>query len=216
MVDAQGLRGPDVAAHLLPTESPPLSEAAIEAAREALGFDDTPLVLVVGSHEPRKNHVTVLVAAEQLWRQGKRFRLVFVGARGWRGDRFDDVVRQLDELGRPVHVVKAADEATLWGAYRLARFTVFPSLSEGFGLPVAESLASGTPAITSAFGSMAEVAASGGALTIDPRDPDSLATAMASLLDDDELLAELRRQARARPSRSWDRYSDETWAHLVD
>jgi glycosyltransferase involved in cell wall biosynthesis len=101
-------------------------------------------------------------------------------------------------------------------AYQLARFSVFPSFSEGFGLPVAESLALGTPVITSDFGSMKEIADAGGALQIDPRDDHALAAAIEQLLANDELLEQLRLAAARRPRRTWDDYARETWELLVD
>jgi glycosyltransferase involved in cell wall biosynthesis len=103
----------------------------------------------------------------------------------------------------------------LWNAYRTARFTVFPSLHEGFGLPVAESLAVGTPAITSSFGSTAEVAADGGTLLVDPRDDADLTAAMRRLLTDADLVQDLAAAAAARPRRTWDDYARESWAQLV-
>ncbi len=216
MLGAQGLTGPVVAAHLLPTEVPEVTAAALERVRAQLALDHLPMVLVVGSHEPRKNHLTVLVAAERLWRAGHAFHLVFIGGSGWSGERFDGLVGQLRGAGRPIQVIKVADEELLWAAYRLARFTVFPSLTEGYGLPVAESLASGTPAITSDFGSMAEIAADGGAVLVDPRDVDQVEQAMGRLLTDHDLLDQLRTQARDRTWKTWDDYAEETWAHLVD
>jgi glycosyltransferase involved in cell wall biosynthesis len=99
----------------------------------------------------------------------------------------------------------------LWAAYRLARFSVFPSLLEGYGLPIAESLASGTPVITSNHGSMAEVAEKGGCVLIDPRNIDDLERAMALLLDDDETLSKLRDEALAADTGTWERYATELW-----
>ena len=89
--------------------------------------------------------------------------------------------------------ISAASDDLLWGGYRVARFTVFPSLNEGFGLPLAESLACGTPAVTSNYGSMREIVElGGGALLVDPRDDHSVADGMRALLTDDSLLEELR------------------------
>jgi glycosyltransferase involved in cell wall biosynthesis len=219
MVRAQGLPGPAVAAHPLPTERPFLGCAALTRARRRLararGSAEGPIVAVVGSHEPRKNHVSVLIAAEQLWRAGRRFRLLFIGAAGWRGERFAHLVEALVAAGRPIEVVTSADETTLWAAYRLARFSVFPSLNEGFGLPVVESLVSGTPVITSNVGSLAEIAAGGGAVVVDPRDTGDLRRAMAKLLDDDDLLDVLRAQIHRRRWKTWDEYAAETWQHLA-
>jgi glycosyltransferase involved in cell wall biosynthesis len=100
-------------------------------------------------------------------------------------------------------------------AYRTARFSVLPSLHEGYGLPVAESLAWGTPVITTSYGSTQQVASSGGALLIDPRDDEALVHAMRRLLTDDHLLRTLQQQARNRPTRTWEQYASELWDHLV-
>ena len=113
--------------------------------------------------------ISLLEAAERLWgRNQEAFELLFVGWSGWLGEEFDDLVNKLISNGRPIIVRKRCSEEELWGAYRLARFSVFPSLLEGYGLPIAESLLSGTPVITSNFGSMAEVAEKGGCLLVDP------------------------------------------------
>ena len=174
-----------------------------------------PVVLVVGSHEPRKNHLAILHASELLWREGLSFRLCFVGGRAWSSEEFGRRVADLSAARRPIDVFSGVDDEFLAAAYELARFTVFPSFNEGFGLPVGESLALGTPVITADYGSMAEIAADGGALTVDPRDDHAIADAMRQLLTDDALLAELESQARDRPSRTWDDYARETWAVLV-
>jgi glycosyltransferase involved in cell wall biosynthesis len=170
-------------------------------------------VLVVGAHAPRKNHVAVLEAAERLWRKGHRFQLVFMGGSKWRAEGyFDAYVDRLQHDGRPVRVERRVSESVLWDAYRRARFTVFPSLIEGFGLPVAESLAAGTPVVTSNYGSMAEIAAGGGALTVDPRDVDDLEGQMRRLLEDDELVDRLGAEARGRDMGSWSDYSNAVWS----
>ena len=81
-----------------------------------LGLDDRPLLLCVGSHEPRKNHLAVLHAATLLWRAGRDFRLAFVGGNAWRDEEFTARLAQLQAEGRPVGSVRAiSDEATLGG-----------------------------------------------------------------------------------------------------
>lgn len=185
-----------------------------EEVAEILG-PRQPVVLVVGSHEPRKNHLAILHASELLWREDLSFRLCFVGGRAWSSEDFGRRVAELSAARRPIDVFSGVDDEFLAAAYEHARFTVFPSFNEGFGLPVGESLALGTPVITADYGSMAEIAADGGALTVDPRDDHAIADAMRQLLTDDALLAELESQARDRPSRTWDDYARETWAVLV-
>ena len=216
MNTAQGIPSPVIEAHPLPTEAPELSAESIETARAKLEVGTRPLVLVVGSHEPRKNHVRVLEAAERLWRSGSSFQLLFVGGSSWRSDEFDALAGRLESLGRPLGILWSASEDDLWAAYRLARFTVFPSLLEGFGLPVAESLSSGTPAITSRHGSTAEIAEEGGCLLVDPYDVTAIQAAMDQLLRDDALLERLRDEARGREPSTWDAYADAVWSFLVE
>ncbi len=212
MAAAEGLRRPRVEAHELPAEAPELNRRKVEAARSSLGIGAGPVIVVVGSHEPRKNHLAVLEAAERLWVRGDRsFELLFLGWSGWLGEDFDDLVARLVAAGRPIVVRKRCSEDELWAAYRFARFTVFPSLLEGYGLPIAESLASGTPVITSNYGSMAEVAEKGGCLLVDPRNVDELEHAMAELLDDDDALNRLRAEARGVDTGTWEGYASQLW-----
>jgi glycosyltransferase involved in cell wall biosynthesis len=217
MLTGTGLPGPHIQSVTLSTEVHEPDPTAMSAVRSRLTVGVLPLVLVVGSHEPRKNHLAVLHAAELLWREGHRFSLTFIGGNSWKSDTFISNLARLGKAGRPVEAISAATDELLWGGYRVARFTLFPSLNEGFGLPVAESLACGTPVITSNFGSMKEIAdAGGGALLINPRDDHSLTNGIRSLLTNDELHARLSAEARSRPVRTWDTYAAETWQLLTE
>ncbi len=212
MLPTQGLSGPTVHVCALPAQQGPTPAPVPGGPPDATpGTGGLPYVLVVGSQDPRKNHLAVLHAAERLWLEGERLALVFAGGRGWRADAFDREVARLVRAGRAVHVRRGVDDATLWRLYSGARFSVFPSLHEGFGLPVAESLAAGVPCITSRAGSMGEIAVGGGALTVDPEDDDALHEAMGRLLRDNELHARLTAEARSRQDRTWTQYADELW-----
>ncbi|WP_426592771.1 glycosyltransferase family 4 protein [Cellulomonas sp. McL0617] len=215
-LSAIGVDGPEVGAVVLPVEVDDESTWDVEAAVGRFQVGTLPLVLVVGSHEPRKNHLAVLHAADLLWREGREFSLSFVGGNAWGSDAFVNQLAVAQRAGRPVDTESRLSDARLWAAYALARFTVFPSLNEGFGLPVAESLAVGTPVITSSFGSMLEIAKEGGALVVDPRDDVAIADAMRELLTNDRTLERLREEAAQRPTRTWDQYADEAWAFLAD
>ncbi|MCU1424309.1 MAG: hypothetical protein JWM51_600, partial [Microbacteriaceae bacterium] len=197
---------PDDAGHVTPAE--------LETARDALTTEGMPLVLCVGSHEPRKNHLAVLAAAELLWKQGRQFSLAFVGGNAWGSEEFQWRLAALEDQGRPVRSVQKITDALLWGGYRVARCTVFPSLNEGFGLPVAESLAVGTPVVTSRYGSMREIAQGGGAILIDPRDDEDLARGLESALFDDEVNSRLRTEAARRAERTWANYADDVWDYF--
>lgn len=220
MLSGTGLTGPEVTAVSLPTEPVAADDATTgQAHRQLLRADEQgtlPLVLCVGSHEPRKNHGAVLAAAETLWSEGQRFSLVMVGGNAWHSERFVAEATSLQTAGRPLTLVSALSDPLLWAAYRLARCTVFPSYAEGFGLPVAESLAVGTPALTSGYGSMREIAEDGGgALLVDPRDDASVTDGLRRLLTDDALHAELSAQAATRPVRTWGDYAEQVWRVLT-
>lgn len=208
MMPAQGLAGPRVVEVVLPVEVPRAERGPEPVA------GGVPLVLSVGSFEPRKNQLALLVAAERLWREGLRFRLLFIGGGGWRTE-FEALVNRLKTHGRDVDVAVQVSDAELRGAYRRARFTVLTSLHEGYGLPVAESLAYGVPALTTSYGSTAEIAAEGGALLVDPRDDDALLCELRRMITDDALVAALRAEALARPVRTWDDYAAELWQALA-
>ena len=81
MLVVEGIAGPEVRAHLLPTEVPSVGRREMEQARASLELTGAPLVLAVGSHEPRKNHLAVLEASERLWSHGLSFELLMIGKR---------------------------------------------------------------------------------------------------------------------------------------
>ncbi|MCM6761772.1 glycosyltransferase family 4 protein [Rathayibacter sp. ZW T2_19] len=215
MLRGVGRSGPEIREVILPSEAGVVDQEGLLRARADLLSEDLPLVVCVGSHEPRKNHLAVLHAAELLWREGREFALVFVGGNAWNSEEFQVRLGELQNDGRPVSSHSAITDELLWSAYRLARFTVFPSLNEGFGLPVAESLAVGTPVVTARFGSMAEIASQGGAVLVDSRDDDDIARGMRALLTDDELLERLRTEALTRDNSSWAEYADALWDFLT-
>jgi glycosyltransferase involved in cell wall biosynthesis len=216
MLGGLGVPGPRIREVPLPIEAVPSDDHALARARSRLTVGSMPMALVVGSHEPRKNHLAVLHAAELVWRKGRRFNLVFVGGNAWNSDRFTRRLRELQGGGRPIESITALPEDLLWPAYRVARCVVFPSLNEGYGLPAAEALASGTPVVTSSFGSMAEIAAGGGALLVNPRDDHDIAAALDTVMFDDDVHARLSAEAAARPVRTWEQYATEAWDYLVD
>lgn len=204
MLEGQGLSGPRVEECALPVD-------------RSYRFDPTnpepdrlPQVLVVGSFEPRKNQHAILYAAQVLWREGLRFHLRFIGGGGW-GNDFPREIRRLRRSGRDVTQLTAVTEADLEREYRSARFTVFVSLHEGYGLPVAESIAYGTPALVTDYGSVREIGSGGGALFVDPRNDDALVGQLRRLLVDDELVTSLRKEIEGRAQRSWTDYAEELW-----
>lgn len=157
-------------------------EVAGFRARHALSRE---VVLWCGTLEPRKNLRVVLEAYRQLLRSGTDLDLVIVGPDGW-GKTADDVRRGVDRLpeGR-VHVLGRLDVRELHAAYATARVFCFPSLWEGFGMPVLEAMAHGTPVVTSRGTSMAEFGGDG-ALLVDPQDAVQVADGIVRAAQDDE------------------------------
>jgi glycosyltransferase involved in cell wall biosynthesis len=214
MQASAGISGPEVREVLLPFEAGEVTDAQLAEFSAVLLTGDLPMLLCVGSHEPRKNHMAVLHAAETLWRKGREFSVVFIGGNSWGSDPFRRQLATLQKAGRPVQSISAVSDELLWSAYRLARGTVFPSWNEGFGLPVAESIAAGTPVVTSNFGSMKEIAAGGGAVLADPRDDDDIIRALDLMLFDDEVNARLRVESRSRPLAEWPDYAGQLWDYF--
>jgi glycosyltransferase involved in cell wall biosynthesis len=174
-----------------------------------------PVVLSVGSIEGRKNHLALLDACEMLWRRGLRFELQLIGlAHPQTGRPALDRLHALQTAGRPVHYEGPASEADLARAYRACTFTVYPSLMEGFGLPVLESLSYGKPCISSAHGALGESTRGGGCLALERVDAPALAEAVASLLSDSERIDVLTTAAQHRTFKSWSAYTAELLAWM--
>jgi glycosyltransferase involved in cell wall biosynthesis len=150
-------------------------------------------VLAVGTLEPRKNLARAVEAAR---RAGVALRVV--GARGWGGVE-PDGASWLGEV----------DDDELARQYRGASCVVYPSLYEGFGIPVLEAMACGAPVVTSAGGAMEEVA-DGAAVLVDPLDAAGIAAGIAEAIDRRDELRE-RGLARAR-SFSWADAAEQTLA----
>lgn len=209
---------PAVRAQHLPTEPLPPDPSATASAQAELqrGWGDLPVVLFVSTVQPRKNHLRVLMAAESLWADEVPFQLVCIEGAHRTVPAVERALNQLQARGRPVRLLSDVDESFLWAAFRLARCTVFPSLTEGYGLPAAESLAAGTPVVLSRHGATGEIGADGGALLVDPLRVDEIATALRTLLLDDDVHSELAAQARSRGWPTWNRYAEDVWTWLVD
>lgn len=216
MLGAAGLVGPDIREIELPFASGEVSESSIEKVKAQLSLGDSPVVLSIGSHEPRKNHLRLLVAAELRWRAGDEFTLVMVGGNSWDASKFERMVIKLRAAGRRIVTLSNASDEIVWSLYHLARFSVFCSLNEGFGLPVVESLSAGTPVITSNFGSMRELGEGFGAVLVDPRDTNQISEAIGAMLGDDARLMDLVQSTQQLPIRTWDDYASELWSLVVN
>jgi glycosyltransferase involved in cell wall biosynthesis len=173
-----------------------------------------PEVLCVGSLEPRKNHLALLTACDRLWAEGYRFRLRLIGLANAQAAPVLQRLAELHTQRRPVHYDGPVGEAELHAAYDRCAFTVYPSLGEGFGLPVAESLAHARPCLCLGQGATAEVARGGGCVELPAVDPPALAAGLRQLLDDPAEIARLAVAARQRRFRTWSDYVRELRAWM--
>jgi glycosyltransferase involved in cell wall biosynthesis len=174
-------------------------------------------LLYVGTLQPRKNLARVIEAFARA-AAGPAFSdllLVLAGKKGW---LYDDLFAQVERLGLPGRVIFPGyvDDADLPALLSGALAFVFPSLHEGFGIPVLEAGACGVPVITSNTSSLPEVAGDA-ALLVDPHDVDAIAEAMNRLVTDEALRAELSRRGLANVQRfSWEKCARETLAVLLE
>jgi glycosyltransferase involved in cell wall biosynthesis len=167
-----------------------------------------PTILSVGSIEGRKNHVALLDACEILWARGLEFRLKLVGlANAETGAAALRRIRDLQSGGRPVVYKGPLGDDALEAAYAGCAFTVYPSLAEGFGLPVAESLARGKPCVCSAKGALGEMARGGGCFALASLGAADIASAMGRLIESPADLSTLAAAARGRRFPSWSDYA---------
>jgi glycosyltransferase involved in cell wall biosynthesis len=174
-----------------------------------------PYILNVGTLEPRKNLSGLLEAFAAACRRGLPHSLVIAGAGGWGRASIPALAQRLG-VGDRVHVAGFIDDRDLPGLYAGADFFVYPSLYEGFGLPVLEAMVCGAPVITSNVSSLPEVAGDA-ALLVDPRSSTELGEAMLRLAGDAGLRQELRARGRVRAAQfSWERTADETWGIYQD
>jgi glycosyltransferase involved in cell wall biosynthesis len=167
-------------------------------------------ILFVGTLEPRKNIERLVEAYAHLRRRDPAAPpLVIAGGKGW---FYETIFRRVHELGVNDAIsfpgFIASDELPSW--YRAATIFIYPSRFEGFGLPVLEAMACGTPVITSTESSLPEVAGDA-TLLVGPDDVPAMADAMARLLGEPELAAELSaRGLRQAAQFSWARTARET------
>ena len=200
-----------------PVETIPLgTDPAGESLNGATPDPDKvrPVVLNVGTMEGRKNHLNLLEAAEGLWSAGVSFELRIIGALNREtGGRAIDSVKKLRRKGRPVRWVGHVSEDRIREEYRNCYFSIYPSLYEGFGLPVLESLSYGKPCICSDRGALKEHAKKGGCLVLSDVTDKAIASGMVRLLEDRGLYRKLATEAKNRKFRTWEEYSNDliTW-----
>ena len=184
------------------------NDALLTEVKEKYGLHE-PFILTIGNLQPRKNLARLVKAYAGLRKEGFAHPLVIVGQAYW---QTSDIYRAVKEHGLEDQVVFTGyvPDVDLPLLYNAADLFTFVSLYEGFGLPVLEAMACGTPVVSSRGGSLPEVVGDAGVL-VDPLDVEGITQAMAEVLSQPQLASQLRAKGlKQAASFSWRRMAEET------
>lgn len=194
---------------------PDLDKTAMTQLRCRLGLTTDRFILFVGGADPRKNHQTLLKAYARRLVKLKAYSLVLVGDSVHRFGNFMDTIRAYGLDGRAVCAGRLS-VADLRVLYSHADLFVFPSVYEGFGMPVLEAMACGAPVITSNTTALPEVAGEA-AVLVNPEDAEELADAIVRVVEDLTLRDALRAKGFERAKQfTWERAAQRTLAVYRD
>lgn len=183
----------------------PVAAGDAERGRSLVG---SPYILAVGTIEPRKDYSTLVEAMSAIWPILPDLQLVIAGSEGWGARQLDETIDRLGvrrKVSRLGYVSDPVKSDLLAGAELLA----FPSVYEGFGLPILEAMHAGVPVVSTTAGAIPEIAGRA-AVLVEPKDPTALAGALLSILEDDNLAGHLVDAGRKQVvGYSWDRATEE-------
>jgi glycosyltransferase involved in cell wall biosynthesis len=191
--------GADFAAGLPRATSASLSKAP-GPARSSFG----PALLCVGILEPRKNQLFLLEVAEELWEEGLVFELHIVGrVNPHFGKPVAERIRAVRKRFRGLHFHAAASDRELAELYAASRATVFPTIGEGCGLPLLESLWRGVPCVASDLTVLRENASRGGCVLVPLNEHDAWKAELRRVITDEAWVQRLKAEAVTRPLSTW-------------
>ena len=186
----------------VPTSVVHLGVPRVSEPKPAEVRNSRPVVLSIGTIEQRKNHIALLKAAEELWTVGIQFELVIAGMANTRtSSEALALIKELAGKGRCITWTGPVCNAEMDTLLDRADLMAYPSLYEGFGLPVLEALAHGKPVLTTNNGALQEHTAGGGCMVCDGS-IDGIRNSLQALLTDRQMLADLAAQARQREIRT--------------
>lgn len=170
-----------------------------------------PYILFVGTIEPRKNIVNLLKAFDKFKDQDKNnFHLVLIGKKGWNTLEIEETFKKTKYHDR-IHFMDFIDDQELVYLYQGASLFCYPSLYEGFGLPVLEAMACGTPVITSNISSLPEVGGDA-AKYIDPNNVEDISKKITQILTNQNVLKAMSKKSLGQAKQfSWEKCARETY-----
>lgn len=172
-------------------------------------------ILMVARFEPRKNIRRILSAIKRLFEENQNFKFVLVGNPGWLFEETLADIKALQEKNFDIEYHLSVSDTELISWYKKCYFTVFCSITEGFGLPIIESVLMGKPCLTASTGAQAEIAKQiGGCDLADPLDIDDIYVKIRKLLTDKEHYENLGRQTQSAKWPNWSDYAKEIYASI--
>lgn len=184
--------------------SQPVNGVFLMTTRKKYGLENISYIFTVGTVQPRKNYIRLIQSLVQLHAKGFDIHLAIAGGKGWLDNPIYAAITEM-HMEDFVHFIGFVDDEDLPALYKGAVCLAFPSLYEGFGLPVLEAMASGIPVLTSNVSSLPEVAGDA-AITVDPYDVDAITDGLERLISDTSLRDNLIRKGLARASNfTWEK-----------
>lgn len=187
-------------------------ESSFPELSTQFSLEDAPYVLFLGTIEPRKNLVRLVQAFNEVLAKNPRLQnhqLILAGMRGW---KYEEVMREISKspFGHRIKMIGYVSHADKLQLMRNAKLFVFPSLWEGFGLPVVEAMALGTPVVTSSVSSLPEIVGRS-AMTVNPESVQAIAKGIASVLTSPARQKKLRTLGKRRAKKfTWETTAVET------
>lgn len=176
----------------------------LQATLRKYDLGNWPFLFTVGTVQPRKNYVRLFEALALVRMQWPDLHLVIAGGRGWLDDPIYEAINRLG-LDSAIHLIGFAEDDDLPALYSAAVAVPYVSLYEGFGLPVLEAMACGTPVIASKVSSIPEVAGDA-ALLVDPLSVEAIADAIGQIMASPGLAARLVERGYTQAARfTWER-----------
>jgi glycosyltransferase involved in cell wall biosynthesis len=188
--------------------TPNIDDRAVSSVKSKYGIDSK-YFLFIGTLEPRKNITAIIKAFDRFNNQNSNYKLVMVGKKGWYYKEIFELVKRLDLSDRIIFtgfIPEKEKPSLLVGATAF----IYPSIYEGFGIPVLEAIACGTPTVTSNVSSIPEVAGDA-ALLVNPENSDEIFVAINKIVNDPDLRRDLKmRSLRQAEKFSWNNTAKET------